>query len=343
VSQRALTLVSLLTFSVAWAGAQERPSPEAYVFSYFTGNGADGLHLASSDDGLRFTALQGGRSFLTPAVGGKLMRDPSITAGPDGTYHMVWTSGWWDRGIGIAHSKDLVTWSAQEWLPVMEHEPKALNCWAPEIFHDEPTGQYLIFWATTIPGRFTETEAFGDETKEKGARLNHRIYSVSTRDFREYTKASLFYDEGFNVIDATLVRDGERYALVVKDETRYPEAKKHLRIAFGPRAAGPFSAASPPVSPDWVEGPSMLRVAGRWMLYFDEYTRKRYGAARSADLRNFDQITEGLEFPAGARHGSVFTAPRSLVERLKAAPGSGPDAPGISVFPEPIRDDWSDH
>ena len=94
----AALLLGLLTVSSA-------QTPSAYLFSYFTGNGEDGLHFASSADGLKWTALNGGRSFLQPAIGSKLMRDPSITRGPDGRFHMVWTTGWWDKGIGVAHSR----------------------------------------------------------------------------------------------------------------------------------------------------------------------------------------------------------------------------------------------
>ena len=82
------------------------PQPAmGYLFSYFIGNGEDGLHFASSADGLKWTPVSGGRSFLHPAIGSKLMRDPSITRGPDGLFHMVWTTGWWDKGIGVAHSR----------------------------------------------------------------------------------------------------------------------------------------------------------------------------------------------------------------------------------------------
>ena len=44
-------------------------------------------------------------------------------------------------------------WRTCAYGPVMAFEPTALNMWAPEIFFDEPTGRYLIYWATTIPGR----------------------------------------------------------------------------------------------------------------------------------------------------------------------------------------------
>ena len=49
-----------------------------YLFSSFRGNGEDGLHLAYSRDGLKWTPLGGDKSFLKPRLGGNLMRDPCI-------------------------------------------------------------------------------------------------------------------------------------------------------------------------------------------------------------------------------------------------------------------------
>jgi hypothetical protein len=286
-----------------------------YLFSYFTGNGESGLHLAHSTDGLTWSAVNEGRPFLAPEVGSRLMRDPSIVRGPDGTFHMVWTTGWWDSGIGVAHSRDLVRWSAQEWLPVMKHEPTALNAWAPELFFDEPTGEFLIVWASTIPGRFPETIVEGD-TDDKRRPLNHRLYVTTTRDFKTYTPTRLFYDGGFNVIDGIIIRHGGEYVLIVKDETRAPVAKKHLRIARAPRALGPYGPASPPITVDWVEGPTALRVGRTWYVYYDEYTRKRYGAIASEDLQTWRVVSDTVQFPEGARHGTAFEVDEATVRGL---------------------------
>lgn len=241
-------------------GAGREPAPR-YLFSYFTGNGEDALHLAWSADGLTWTALRDGASFLEPKVGSGLMRDPSIVLGPDGRFHMVWTTGWWDGGIGLAHSSDLIEWSEQEWLPVMRHEPTALNAWAPEIFYDETAGEYLVFWASTVPGRFPATEDSGD-LRQDGRKLNHRIYFVATKDFVTWCRTKVLYDAGFNVIDATILEAGDEYVMVVKDETRRPVAKKNLRVARAAHARGPYGPASDPISADWVEGPTILKVGG---------------------------------------------------------------------------------
>jgi len=83
------------------------------------------------------------------------MRDPHILQAPDGTFHMVWTTAWNKHGVGYASSKDLIHWSKQKLLDVMQSEPEARNVWAPELFYDAARKQFLIFWASTIPSRFS--------------------------------------------------------------------------------------------------------------------------------------------------------------------------------------------
>jgi len=126
--QRLSRIVLVFTIVFYWGTsimAQPKEAP-AYLFSYFKGNGEDGLHLAYSLDGLNWTSLKKDSSFLKPTVAkDKLMRDPCIIRGKDGLFHMVWTVSWKDRGIGYASSKDLIHWSEQVFLPVMEKEANA--------------------------------------------------------------------------------------------------------------------------------------------------------------------------------------------------------------------------
>ncbi|MBN2181276.1 MAG: glycoside hydrolase family 43 protein [Sedimentisphaerales bacterium] len=317
MSLKILISLILATGVLGNAGTSEKnetKTKENYLFSSFRGNGEDGLHLAYSHDGLEWIALNNDTSFLKPEVGTKLMRDPCICRGPDGTFHMVWTSGWWDKGIGIAHSKDLIKWSEQKWLGVMEHEPTAANCWAPEIFYDKESKKYIIYWSTTIPGRFPDTENTGDSGNNR--KLNHRIYYITTEDFENYSKVALLYDDGFNVIDATIVKDKDRYVMFIKDETRLPIAKKNIRIAFSDKLEGPYSHASEPISPDWVEGPTVLKIADTWYLYYDGYRHHRYEGIRSKDLKNWETITDKLVFPKDTRHGTAFRAPDDILETL---------------------------
>ena len=304
-------VVLVLLCSIFILTAQDKN--EVYMFSYFMGNGEDGLHLAYSYDGLNWEALKNNKSFLTPNVGkDKLMRDPCIISGPDGKFHMVWTVSWKEKGIGYASSSDLFNWSEQYYLPVMEHEPTAKNCWAPEIFYDKDSKQYIIFWSTTIPGRFTETEKTGDED------YNHRMYYVTTTDFNDFVETELFYNQGFNVIDGTLIKEKDQYVLILKDETRNP-AQKNIRISTSSKLTAGYSKPSEPITGNyWAEGPTSLKINEYWILYFDKYMDHKMGAVRSKDLKNWEDISDQVSFPEGTRHGTVFKISRELFQKLES-------------------------
>lgn len=287
------------------------PEEEVYLFSYFQGNGEDGLHLAWSEDAFHWTALKNNESFLTPTAGkDKLMRDPCIIRGGDGKFHMVWTVSWNEQGIGYAHSEDLIHWSEQRYIPVMEHEDQALNCWAPELFYDHESDLYMIYWATTIPGRFPETDSSGDNG------YNHRMYYTTTRDFREFSETKLLYDMGFNVIDATIKKIDGEYVMFLKNEIKRPKAEKNIRIAKSTNLTHGYSPASDPITGDWVEGPTAIETEKGWMVFFDQYTAHRMGAILSTDLKNWTNVSEQVQFPEGTRHGTVFKISRSTWKQL---------------------------
>jgi len=171
--------------------------------------------------------------FLKPNVGNqKVMRDPSIVQGPDGTFHLVWTSSWkGDKGFGYASSKDLIHWSEQKMIPVMEHESTTVNVWAPELFYDDETKQFVIIWASCIPFRFPKALEAEDN--------NHRMYYTTTTDFKSFSPTKLLIDPNFSVIDAVIVkRKAKDYVLVLKDNTR---PNRNIKVAFGESAIGPFT------------------------------------------------------------------------------------------------------
>lgn len=304
---------SILLLTLLFASCSQAKE-KVYLFSYFIGNGADGLHLAYSTDGLNWEALNEGKSYLAPEIGkDKLMRDPCIIKGPDGKFHMVWTSGWWDHCIGYANSTDLIHWSEQKKIPVMEHEPDAKNSWAPEIFYDDQNKQYLIFWATTIPGRHSDV---AESEREKG--LNHRIYATTTKDFETFESTYLFFNPDFSVIDATILKYNNEYVMFLKNENPNPP-EKNIRMTKSKSAAGPYpTEVSEPITGNyWAEGPTPLQVGEYTYVYFDKYREHRYGAVRSKDLENWEDVSDSIHFPSGTRHGTAFTVDEDVFEHLK--------------------------
>ncbi len=190
--------------------SKETEEKEVYLFSYFKGNGEDGLHLAYSENGLEWHTLKDDASFLTPQIGkDKLMRDPSIVQDDKGVFHMVWTTGWWDQGIGYASSTDLINWSEQQNIPVMEKFEGTRNSWAPELFYDRKDKTFYIFWSSTVPGMFRE---IATSESEKG--LNHRQFYVTTKDFKTFSETKVFLDPDFSVIDGAILEKGGTYYLI---------------------------------------------------------------------------------------------------------------------------------
>src|SRR6478735_3521585 len=95
---------------------------KVYMFSTFHEPATEGLRLAYSKDGYHWTDLD--TTFLKPMLDSNVMRDPSIAQGPDGTFHLVFTSAWkGTKTFGYASSKDLIHWSEQKTIPVMHYEP----------------------------------------------------------------------------------------------------------------------------------------------------------------------------------------------------------------------------
>ena len=310
-------LFHLLIFSL-FSAYQSKTDDKVFLFSYFIGNGEDGLHLAASTDGYTWGTINDGKSILPPLVGeSTLMRDPCITTGPDGTFHMVWTTSWRGKTIGYANSKDLINWSRQITIPVMEHEDSVRNCWAPEINYNPKKDNYFIYWSSTIMDKFPET---ANSTKN-GKRTNHRIYSTTTKDFKSFSETKLFYEPGFNVIDGSIKRNGDKYIMFIKNETEIPVAEKNISVVYSNEINGPYNKSAKTITGEyWAEGPTALKIKDLWYLYFDKYRKHAFGLMTSADLVNWTDESEKLHFPVGIRHGTIFEADLATYEKLKNTP-----------------------
>lgn len=279
---------------------------EGYLFTSFREPATDGLYLAYSEDGYHWDDLKG--PYLKPEAGAsKIMRDPSIVKGKNTTYHMVWTTDWkGGNGFGYASSKDLINWSEQQYIPVMAHEPNVVNVWAPEIFYDEDEDRYIIIWASTIPFRFEK--GIEDENN------NHRMYYVTTKDFKTFSDTKLFLDPGFSVIDCVIVKRGkDDYALIIKDNTR---PNRNLKVAFGKTPLGPFKNISEPYSGYLSEGPTVVQQDGKYIIYYDNYGEKNYKAVRTSDFVNFEDISAQIKLPEGHKHGTISIVSKNVLKGL---------------------------
>ncbi|MBQ5351612.1 MAG: glycoside hydrolase family 43 protein [Bacteroidaceae bacterium] len=277
------------------------------MYSGFNEPATDGLRYITSNDGINWTSING--TWLKPQVGKqKVMRDPSIIQGPDGTFHFVWTTSWrHDNTIGYASSKDLINWSEQRAIPVMESEKDVVNVWAPELFYDDEKEQFVIVWASCIPGRYPR----GVEDEKN----NHRLYYTTTKDFNTFSKPEIIYDPGFSSIDATIVKLAKKkYVMVLKDNTR---PARNLRVAFASSPYGPYGELSDSLTHKLTEGPTVSKaINGYYYIYYDDYNYNRFGALKTKDFKTFTDATSEIHVPALHKHGTVFMAPKKIVKKL---------------------------
>lgn len=289
---------------------------QGYLFAYFTDKAENhnGLHFAWSKNGYQWAGIGPEYSFLKSDYGSwqteKRMRDPFVMKGADGLWHCLWTINWNSSLIGHASSKDLIHWSRQSYIPVMEGY-EAKNCWAPEMIYDDQKQQYVIFWSSTI-------KVNGEWKVEPGHNYDNRIYYTTTKDFKAYAPAKVFFDPGHNVIDATVRKIGSKYYMIYKDESELPTPQKNLLVATSDHAEGPYQRISEqPFTKNWVEGPAIcLLPDSSYLVYMDAYKDKRYEAKRTRDFITWQDVSDKISLPGGTKHGSIITTTLDSIDNL---------------------------
>ncbi len=332
------TLLSVLSVCIALSGLtgcsnskSTENERDVYIFTGHREPALDGLHYLYSYDGFKWDSIQG--SWLTPEIGNKqityfnthsqsmdtakyapqsMMRDPSIVQGPDGTYHLVWTLAWsGEKAFGYASSKDLIHWSEQQSIPVMEGE-ETNNVWAPEIFYDDVKDQFMIVWSSSIPvDQYTDADRLGSN----GC---HRMYYTTTKDFKTFAPKKPFYDPGFNTIDGFVLKDTDngKYVLIAKDNRK--PGFSDLFCVTADSAEGPYSDPSEKFAPTYSEGACAIKVGDEWLIYFDVYRQMRFGAVSTRDFKTFTPIDDRISLPAGHKHGTIIKVKESVLDSLKA-------------------------
>lgn len=333
-----LILLALIGLMMSLSSCKGPVSEEtAYVFTSFREPSTQGLQYLYSLDGLHWDTLPG--IWLRPMVGNdttyvdawtgqvqapkyypdeRVMRDPSIVRGPDGTFHLVWTTQWMgSHGFGYASSPDLIHWSEQRVIDVMGDIPTN-NVWAPELFYDEEQRQFLIVWSSQIdPRTYTAADTLGTNSC-------HRMWYTTTRDFETFAPAQRYYDPGFNSIDGYLLRRGPKdYVLVVKDNRK--PGFSNLFCVFSDSPYGPFHTAdnapagTTPTTTfgrTYSEGPCALQLGDEWIIYFDQYHPQEYGAVATRDFLTFTPIPERISVPANHKHGTIVKVSRKQLDAL---------------------------
>lgn len=295
-----------------------------YLFVTFTDGRDDGeqIYFALSRDGLHWEDLNQGNPVLISSIGELGARDPFLLRSIDGShFYLIATDLRIANGKGwdvaqYAGSRDLLIWESEDLVHWSEERSVTLGVegagcvWAPEAIYDKKREAYLVFYASMV-------KLAGDEEPKQ------RIYSVYTRDFKEFTKPKIYIERENHVIDTTIVEDKGMYYRFSKDETT-----KLIRMDCGADLQGEFQEI-PSETLDalyGVEGPEIyyLQEEGSWCLIVDQFaSQKGYLPLVCKDLSTGDfTIKKEGTYDMGKlkkRHGSVIALTEEEYERLKAA------------------------
>ncbi len=306
-------LMSLCGVMLILSCSAPETEKEYYLFTSFHEPANEGLRYLYSEDGMHWDSIEG--TWLKPKLGADIMRDPSIWRDEDGTFHLVWTIAWrQDLGFGYASSKDLINWTKQKRIPVMEFLPDTYNVWAPELFYDDVKKQYMIIWSSLVSD--STSIGFTDLNKDY-----YRLYYTTTKDFNTFSEAKLLYDPGFSCIDGYLLKCApNNYVMVVKDNRK--PGHSDLKVTFSQNAEGPYTPASEAFTEEWSEGPCVTKVGDDYFIYYDLYRKKIYGAAKTRDFIQFTNMTDSVQIPLLHKHGTICKVPGSIITNLKNYKGT---------------------
>jgi len=314
-------LLSYLLISFVFTGfvvfPKKKKKPDPFLYAYHFGDGASGLHIAWSENGLKWQLLRNGKSVIKPGIGEYLMLDPHLSQSPDGMFHLVWSTGPNRKEIGYSYSKNLLEWSGQRVIPVMESDSLVLNIRAPELYYDADGQSFMVYWASTVPGKFKETEKQNDSLPN-GMKFNNRIYKKFSNDLRTWGPTELFFEPGFNCTDASIAIDSGRVMLFYKDATQMGKnIQNGIKMGTSGAATGGFSKIPLLVSRrTWAESPTAIRIDSQFVVYFHKYKSRKMGAVVTKDFKKWKDISDTLSFPKGIGAGTVIRVPQNVLENL---------------------------
>ncbi|WP_319501751.1 family 43 glycosylhydrolase [uncultured Draconibacterium sp.] len=324
-----------LFFLVFFSACTTSENYEAYLFTYFTGNGPgeEAIRFAVSEDGFNYRALNNNQPVLDNddicSTGG--VRDPHILRGDDGAFYMVVTDlyvtdmGWKNYAMVLLKSEDLINWQSSV-VNIPETFPDEFGdvwrVWAPQSIYDEEAGKYMVYFSM-----------------KQGDDPDIIYYAYANEDFTALEAAPkqlLFSPTNNACIDADIIKKDGKFYMFHKSESGEPG----IKLAISDKLTEGYEYPSlerVDKETERVEGSGVFKLnnSDDWILMYDVYGVGRYQFTKSADLQHFTIIDEAISMNFHPRHGTVLPITDAELKSLIAKWGKMDDplveatAPGL--------------
>lgn len=306
-----------------------------YIFAHFREDStgyAERIHflLSDGDTPLRWRPLWGGRPVLTSGIGTSGVRDPALVRDDNGMFHILATdlrvwggdeAGWdhWRRygsqSLILWDSPDLLSWEGPRQVTVAP--PEAGMAWAPEVTRDPATGEYLVFWSSTL---------FSPSDVERQEDTYSRILYCRTRDFVNFSSPQIFIDDKRDIIDTALIQEnGKVYRFSKQEGSSHDSWGLYQEVGTGLFDHN-FVVVSRRIGSELyqnVEAPIIVKDPHdqRWYLFLDQYSEapQGYFVLESTDLDSGTwrpTSRREVSIPPATKHGTIIRLKRTEWERL---------------------------
>ncbi len=286
-----------------------------YLFCYFTGNEPENesVHLAVSEDGYNFTALNENKSIITQNLGRKCCRDPYIFRGVDGVFHIIATDmrcydGWANNNSMVVwDSEDLIKWKNERIIDfsLFPETATANRVWAPQVVFDKEKQEYMIYWSHN-----------NDDDD-----LNTIAWYAYTKDFASLTtKPQVLFKpkSGLAGIDGDIIEHDGKFYLFIADEE-----KDGICYVTADKPCGPYFETDDnkvSVADTALEGHCFYKILGtnKFVMIADQFRSGGYFMQESEDLIHFKKVDKqkiSLDH-LKPRHGSVMHITDEEYDRL---------------------------
>ena len=295
----------------------------SYLFVHFREtDGVEGeqVYFSVSKDGYTWEIVNHGNAVLIADKGDMGVRDIVITRTLDNSFvimatdlalrrneatkyhgHIRHAFSEGSKCLAMWKSKDLVNWSDEMLINLSGGK---LGClWAPGIFFDENSGNYIVHWSSSCK-----------DDNYSGL----SIYYSCTKDFEIFTEPKLFFrKKDSETLDSCIVKDNDVYHFFVKSADP-PKAVIHetSNDLFGPYKRDEAFDEQMKALPlkEKYEAPTVFRLNdGKLCLLMDFYgcdRREEQGyvpfVTNSLDNIRLDAAKDKFYFPYGFKHGVVL-------------------------------------
>ena len=270
-----------------------------YYMAYFRDKIPE-IFLACSEDLLHWEDMYQGKSVFNLNGSKQIVRDPFLLRDKDNVWHIFYTNNWYSDTIGHCTSEDLQNFTKQEDIRLFDDTTKDVyNCWAPELFWNEEEKTYCMIWSTSFRSQNSEHED------------SNRIWCAKSQDLYHFSEPEIFFDPGYPVIDASVLKKDNIYYMAFKDERLFNAVGSPysaLRTATSENAYGTYENISPILTEWRSEGPMLLYEDGEYYIFYDSFGTGKYGAIKSKDFIHWENISSKITIPEGCRHMSIYKA-----------------------------------